>query len=433
MSSRLPPIVSQESRVAAGTSSARGVPPRTPVSPRWLGAAPHRAFFFGGSLVLAIATAWWGLRLAARGGVAPALGVAVPDLWAHAWLMTYGVMPGFVYGFLFTTFPRWMNASLVARRTYVAVAATYGVALALGIAGLAFGLPTFTAGAALLAMAWFGAWGVLIGVLLRAEAIVSHAVVAGLALGIGGIGAAAAAWGLYTLDGTLVHTALRAGLQACWLPLVYAVCHRMVPFFTQSAVPGYVAHRPTWWLVAFTAAAYLHQVVALYGRFEWLWLPSVAMATVATLTLVRWRPLASRHVPLLWTLHLSYAWLPLALWLQTAQAAGFALRGEWLLGRAPLHALAVGFFVSLVVAMATRVTLGHSGRPLAMDRYTVGCFLAVQLAALLRVGSELVAAGSPLAGTLLVASAVAFAAGVTAWFAKYGPIYLRARSDGRPG
>jgi uncharacterized protein involved in response to NO len=157
------------------------------------------------------------------------------------------------------------------------------------------------------------------------------------------------------------------------------------------------------------------------------------MAGVASLSLVRWRPLATRSVPLLWTLHLAYAWLPFALWLQTAQTAGFAMTGEWSLGRAPLHAMAVGFFVSLIVAMATRVTLGHSGRRLAMDAYTLRCFLAVQAAALLRVLSELVPGGTALARALLIASAVAFVAGAVAWLAKYGPIYLRARIDGNPG
>jgi uncharacterized protein involved in response to NO len=230
-----------------------------------------------------------------------------------------------------------------------------------------------------------------------------------------------------------VHTALRAGLQACWLPLVYAVCHRMLPFFSQSALPGRALPRPATWLVTFTAAAYAYQLLAMYGRFAWLWVPSAVLAAVATLSAVRWRPLASRGVPLLWTLHLAFAWLALALWLQTAQTAGFALTGEWHLGRAPLHALAVGFFASLVVAMATRVTLGHSGRRLAMDAWTVRCFLLVQVAAVLRVASELAPAGTSGASTLLAASAVAFLAGVAGWLRRYAPTYLKPRLDGRPG
>jgi uncharacterized protein involved in response to NO len=338
-----------------------------------------------------------------------------------------------VFGFLFTTFPRWMNTAAVARPVYVAVAAGYGLAVTLAFAGLFAGLPTFAAAAWVLAAAWAVAWAALLEVLLRTESPVSHAIVAAVALGIGLVAAVACAWGFSTANGTLVHTALRAGIGACWLPLVYAVCHRMLPFFSQSVILGYTMHRPLWWLVAFSLAAYAHQGLAIWGRFEWLWAPAAVLAVVASLALFRWQPLASRRVPLLWSLYAAYAWLPLGLWLQFAQDAGYALTGEWLLGRAPLHALAVGFLVALIVAMATRVTLGHSGRKLVMGGWTVRCFLLVQAAALLRVGSELVPDGGTAAGALLLASVVAFAAGVSGWTWRYAPIYLRPRIDGKPG
>ena len=48
------------------------------------------------------------------------------------------------------------------------------------------------------------------------------------------------------------------------------------------------------------------------------------------------------------------------------KAPGYAISGEFVLGRAPAHALFIGFFGSLLVAMVTRVTQGHSGRPLVL-------------------------------------------------------------------
>ena len=54
--------------------------------------------------------------------------------------------------------------------------------------------------------------------------------------------------------------------------------------------------------------------------------------------------------------------------LQTIRDASFTLSGEWALGRAPIHALGIGFFGGMLVAMVTRVTMGHSGRALKMDR-----------------------------------------------------------------
>jgi uncharacterized protein involved in response to NO len=52
---------------------------------------------------------------------------------------------------------------------------------------------------------------------------------------------------------------------------------------------------------------------------------------------------------------------------------------------AELHALTAGAIETMMLVM-TRVTRGHTGRPLVADRGTVAIYVAVTLAALLRVG-----------------------------------------------
>ena len=118
--------------------------------------------------------------------------------------------------------------------------------------------------------------------------------------------------------------------------------------------------------------------------------------------------------------------------LQTARDASFAMTGEWALGRAPIHALGVGFFGGMLVAMVTRVTMGHSGRPLQMDRATLACFLGVQLAAASRVGSEIVAAPGAIRN-LLLGSALLWLVAFGAWSLRNARIYLAPRVDGKPG
>jgi uncharacterized protein involved in response to NO len=184
--------------------------------------------------------------------------------------------------------------------------------------------------------------------------------------------------------------------------------------------------------VAFTIAAYGYQVLATYGRFAWLWAPSAVMAVVATVELARWRPFAAGRAPLRTALRLAFAWLPFALWMQTAQTAGFALTSQWYLGRAPLHALAIGFFASLALLMATVVGRDRTGPARAMDAYPLRCFALVQLAALLRVMSELVPAGGAAVSRLLVASALAFLAGVGMWLLRCARAGLRPSCDDEP-
>ena len=92
---------------------------------------------------------------------------------------------------------------------------------------------------------------------------------------------------------------------------------------------------------------------------------------------------------LLFALHLGFAWLSVAFALYTLQSAWFAASGDFILARAPVHALTVGFFGSLLVAMVTRVTQGHSGRPLEMGSIPWLCFWLLQAVAVLRIAAEL--------------------------------------------
>jgi uncharacterized protein involved in response to NO len=375
---------------------------------------------------------WWAAGLVGRLWPAWMPPVAVAPVWAHAWIMVFGLLGPFIFGFLFTTFPRWQNAPEVRRVVYVPVFAALVTSLLLALWGTLGSPAVFLLGVTISCLAWFGAWIVLLQVMRGAKAIVSHAVVAAAALGIATLSQVGFAVSLWRDDAELLRLAPQAALWGGLLPLVYAVCHRMIPFFTQSAVPVYKTIRPTWWLVAASLLCLLHLVLMLFGAPGWLWLADAPLALLTLYCGLRWQPLRSRPYPLLWTLYVAYFWLPLGLGLQLAADVAYALAGEVWLGRAPLHALGIGFLSSLVLAMASRVTLGHSGRRLVMDGFTVACFLLLQAAALLRVCSEIPAAGS-WALQMIAGSAVLWTAGMIAWSTRYGRMLILPRIDGRPG
>ncbi len=103
------------------------------------------------------------------------------------------------------------------------------------------------------------------------------------------------------------------------------------------------------------------------------------------------------------------------------------------LGRAPLHALSIGLIAGMTLAMASRVSLGHSGRALIADTLVWLCCWGLHLSALLRVLGELPATSDllPIPTNLLAASL--WLASVIPWALRFAPIYLRPRVDGRPG
>jgi uncharacterized protein involved in response to NO len=80
---------------------------------RWrlLSSEAHRTMFFFGALQAVAAVAWWSVDLGARYlGWYPAIAWTVPPMWAHAWLLLYGLFPFFMFGFLMTAGPNWLGA-----------------------------------------------------------------------------------------------------------------------------------------------------------------------------------------------------------------------------------------------------------------------------------------------------------------------------------
>ena len=399
-----------------------------------LTAAPHRTMFFCGMVNLLLSSVWWGLHLFARYTGTPlfALDLRVAPIWSHSFLMLFTVFPAFILGFLFTTFPRWMNGPLVPRGAYAATAALLASATISWIAGAHVGLPLQLVACVL------GGLGLLVGlvallrVLVDAQQLMSHAVVTATALCVGLVSMAGFGFGLWDTNDFALHFAVRAALWGFLLPVFFAVCHRMVPFFSQGPLPGYVAWRPLWVLIAVVTLAYARLLLGTAGALTLLVPVDAALFLLTAACAVRWTSLKARGNPLLWTLYAGFAWLPVAMALQTARDASFAMTGGWALGRAPIHALGMGFFSGMLVAMVTRVTMGHSGRPLGMDNATLACFAGVQLAAASRVLSEIVTAPVAVQYLLLGSMTLWLVAFVT-WTSRVGGIYLAPRIDGRPG
>jgi len=137
------------------------------------------------------------------------------------------------------------------------------------------------------------------------------------------------------------------------------------------------------------------------------------------LRLFGWRGAATRPEPIVWALHAAYLWLPVG-YLLTALAAF----GRLLPPFAAQHALTVGAIGGMILAVTSRVGLGHTGRPLHAARPIVLAYLVLGLAALLRILAPVVDA----AGTaLLTLSAVGWILGFGCFLWIYGPILTQPR------
>ncbi|HLQ85713.1 MAG TPA: NnrS family protein [Salinisphaeraceae bacterium] len=392
-------------------------------------AAPHRMFFFGGVWALVLAMLWWGAVLL------PGPMALLAPHWLHGWLLVFGATIFFIFGFLMTAMPRWLNAPAIGAPFYMTISLGLIAGFVLSLIGAFWYRPLAIFGMAVSCAAFLGGIAILARLFAQGQAkSMLHPRSTLAVLVVGGIAAVVAVRAGFTSDILGLRLAPEMALWAFLAPLVFTVAHRILPFFAASALgkDHYHMYRPVWGPPAVLALAWLHVAIMLLGRFEWLFVSDIPLLLVTAWHLLRWQPLKARRIPLLWTLFAAFTWLPLALLLSTVQSLVGLFTGTHILGYAPLHALAIGLVASMIFSMATRVSLGHSGRALRMPRFVVACFLILQLAVLARIFAEMPV--MPLSrNSWLLLSIVFWLCALTPWAARFSLIYWQPRIDGRPG
>jgi uncharacterized protein involved in response to NO len=348
------------------------------------------------------------------GRVRPASGLA-PVLW-HAHEMIFGAMMAVVVGFLFTAGKAWTG-----------LGTPRGPALAaLALQWLAGRFASLAAPA--------GVFGLVDASFLIIVALVFARLIlragnwrnAGVALLVGLLAAVNVAFHVAVTAGMedLAMRPLHAAL-ALLIVLECVIGGRVIPAFTRGALPA-VETRSRVWLdrtaIAATALGLALWVAGVLPEFAALVLAVAAVAHIARLA--GWKPWATRRRPILWILHVAYAWIPVGLALLAISSAG------WLPQSAGVHALAVGATGGLVIGMLTRTARGHTGRTLKASRLEVAAYALVIAAALLRVCAALHPA---LYLQALLAAGACWIAAFAFYAWRFSPWLFATRADGKDG
>lgn len=203
--------------------------------------------------------------------------------------------------------------------------------------------------------------------------------------------------------------------------LISVIGGRIIPSFTRN------------WLVKQSARTLpapagwpdrLALIILHAGLFGWAAIPwSRIVASVILVgaalnlwRLYRWRGVATSKEPLLAILHIGYAWM----------VAGAALLSLSILtNRVPqsaaIHTLTVGAAGTMIVAVMTRATRGHTGHPLTADRLTNLTYVLVGLASIVRVAATF---GTSWTTAFLWAAALFWTAAFVTFALAYGPMLL---------
>ena len=378
-----------------------------------------RPFFFFGAAWGVVALVLWLCALLA--GLE--LPTAIDALSWHRHEMLFGFVGAIVAGFLLTAIPNWTGRLPIAG---VPLASLVGLWLAARLAVLWSG----SLGLAMAAALDVGFYAVMAAVGAREILAAKNRNLPLVAMIL--LFGAADAVDYASMSGLLAdgEAGFRAGIALVTV-MISVIGGRIIPSFTRNwlakhgqdrGLPGQPNRFDIGVIVA-TALALLAWVLAPD------WSPTGIALTLAALLqlsrLARWGGWRTRSDPLVLILHVGYLWVP----------AGLALLGWSILDAAvprtaAIHALTAGAMATMILAVMTRATLGHTGRELRAGSATILAYALVTLGAVVRVAAPLgiidYRVGLEAAGAL-------WAGAFAVFLVAYGPILFGGRPDAKPG
>jgi uncharacterized protein involved in response to NO len=220
------------------------------------------------------------------------------------------------------------------------------------------------------------------------------------------------------------------GLMA-FMMLIVIIGGRITPLFTRNALKregreSLVRQRS--WL---DDLAVWSMALALFSEFVAFSLPAGVLILVSGLIQILrmkgWGALATFKTSILWILHLAYLFCGLGLVLRGLHL----LQPGWVPWSLALHAQAVGGMGLFILAMMTRVSLGHTGRALQVHPIITLAYVAMALGVLFRIlASAMQGKGAQIG---LMAAAGGFTFALAAFFLVYTPLLFNVRPDGKSG
>ncbi len=344
-----------------------------------------RVFFLAAGLYAIFTLGFWTLWLAVHwmGGMFDTLPFAMPPHLWHGHELIFGYGSAALGGFLLTAVPNWTGAKS-ARHLFIATAGALWLVgrVAIWYSGL---LPP--AAVMVLDLSFLPLLAAKIATQLYQRpkpqnvmflGLIAIIWTANLLVHLEWIGVAA----------DTASTGLRAGLYGL-CAMIAVLGGRVTPAFTKNAMvregleTGHpVSRRPL--EIAGVASFIAVPVVAMLGLpVTWLAVLMLVAGVVQVLRVSGWSFGFALRQPILWTLHVSFALIGVGYVLTSLALMGFGSE------IAALHVTAIGGVAGMTLAVMSRATLGHAGRPLVAPRLVALAYVLMPLAALLRwIGSE---------------------------------------------
>lgn len=374
-----------------------------------------RPFFLGAALFAAIAVPAWILIVT---GAIGSNFLYAPREW-HVHEMLFGFLPAAMAGFILTAIPNWTGRPPIRGALLMSLFVLWlGGRLMLAFPG------PIPVTAALVDAAF----------LVALAAAVWREVAAARSWNRSAIGVLIAFYAasniffhVLALRGSPTDAPERAALSILLLLLTF-IGGRVTPAFTaeylaQEQRGGHPA--------SFSAVDGLSMLLVLGAVLVWNVQPEgrmtgslfLAAGAANVIRLARWEGWLGWREPLVWILSVGYGWVALSL-----LAIGVAVLGMLPAANA-VHVLTTGAVGAMTLAVMTRASLGHTGRPRHGDRRTLAIYVLVNVAAVLRICTPPTGAPTGMTNLLLGMAALGWSGAYLLFVFVYGPFLVRPALD----
>lgn len=375
-----------------------------------------RPFFFGGALWAVVAAVIWLLALFDLVVIPSSFGALA---W-HRHEMLFGFVGAVMTGFLLTAIPNWTGRLPIAGPPLLALFALW----VLGRVTMLFSAAAPAAAAAIVDSGFY----VLVAVIAAREVLAArnrNMPIVGLVLLFGGANLLDHLSSTGAIPDSEIGWKIAVALVTLMISLVGG---RIVPSFTRNwlvkrGVREGLPSQPDRFdlaVVAMTTIAFVGWLTAPAGALTGALFAIAALGQA--IRLARWKGWKTARDPLVLVLHLGYAWVPTGLALFAAVSVGASVPQS-----AAVHALTAGAMATMILAVMTRATLGHTGRDLKAGPLTSLCYLLVTVGAILRV---VAAIGWMDFGLGMEAAGLAWIAAFLVFLMVYAPMLFGRRVEG---
>jgi uncharacterized protein involved in response to NO len=218
-----------------------------------------------------------------------------------------------------------------------------------------------------------------------------------------------------------------AGFYLFIFMVIFVISQRMIPFFTTAKAVNYKPNKSKNLLEIIFALLIFKVVLLSLDNVKLNLLADIPLFIMITRELVKWKLPFFKVPAIMWILYLGLYWIPVAFFISIVESLMAFYNPSIIFEKAAIHAMALGYFLTVLVGFGTRVILGHSGTTPHANNFAIFIFVSIQLITVLRIFSSFTLNFALDYMSFINLTAVLLIMGLLVWSSKYITILIKGK------